>query len=76
MTSDTGGNDGDDGWSRVSHHYNAKMQDTLGSVERLRLLHNAPMFSFWSDIKQELLLAADEITNLRRRLEEKSNDGG
>jgi hypothetical protein len=32
------------------------------------------MFSFWSDIKRELVMAADEIRMLRRQLEDKSDD--
>lgn len=71
MTRDT-----ENDWAAICKSHQDRLQRPLGSVERLRLLHDAPMFSFWADIKRELLLAAEEITHLRRRLEEKNNDGG
>jgi hypothetical protein len=43
-------------------------------VDRLQLLSDSPMFSFWHDIKNELAAAAEEIRLLRRRLEEKQDD--
>lgn len=68
------GNSDDTGWIRASEEYQARLRRAGDRVDRLILLSESPMFSFWSDIKRELALAADEIRMLRRQLEDKSDD--
>lgn len=45
-------------------------------AERMRMLATAPMFSLWSQAKQQLEEAADEIERLRKRIDElEAGDG-
>lgn len=42
----------------------------------MRMLATAPMFSLWSQAKQQLEEAADEIDRLRKRIDElEAGDG-
>lgn len=65
---------GDTGWARASEAYQDRLMKAADRVDRLQLLSDSPMFSFWHDIKNELAAAAEEIRLLRRRLEEKQDD--
>jgi len=64
----------DTGWSRASEAYHDRLMKAADRVDRLQLLSDSPMFSFWHDIKNELAAAAEEIRLLRRRLEENQDD--
>ncbi len=43
-------------------------------ADRLMILHDSQMFSFWTDIKRELAAASEEIRSLRHQLEDLKND--
>lgn len=64
----------DTGWMATSEAYQDRLRRAADRVDRLMLLHDSPMFSFWIDIKRELAEAADEIRMLRRKVEELQND--
>jgi hypothetical protein len=64
----------DTGWQRASEAYQDRLMRAIDIADRLQLLSDAPMYSFWSDIKSELARASDEIRMLRRQLEEARND--
>lgn len=64
----------DTGWRNTSEAYQQRLMRAADRVDRLMLLHDSPMFSFWHDIKRELADAAEEIRLLRRRVEELQND--
>lgn len=43
-------------------------------ADRLMILHDSQMFSFWHEVKRELASASEEIRSLRRQIEDLKND--
>lgn len=66
--------EGDHGWQKASEAYHDRLLRAADRADRLQLLSDSPMFSFWTDIKKELRDASDEIRMLRRKIEELKND--
>lgn len=66
--------EGDHGWKDASEAYNYRLLRAADRADRLQLLSDSPMFSFWTDIKKELREASEEIRMLRRQIEELKND--
>ncbi len=58
----------DHGWLECSVAYQRRLAQTTDQIERLRLLAASPTFSFWTDIRTEMLMAAAEIRALRARV--------
>lgn len=48
--------------------YRRRLADATDRVDRLRILSDAPLFSFWHDVREEVKKAADEIEALRARV--------
>lgn len=48
--------------------FRRRLLEASDRVERLRIIHDAPIFSFWFEVKAELAKAADEIEALRSRV--------
>jgi uncharacterized protein YicC (UPF0701 family) len=48
--------------------YRRRLHDATDRVDRLRILSDAPLFSFWHDVREEVKKAADEIEALRARV--------
>jgi hypothetical protein len=48
--------------------FRRRLLEASDCVERLRIIHDAPIFSFWFEVKAELAKAADEIEALRSRI--------
>lgn len=67
-------NSEDAGWLKTSESYQARLLRAGDLPDRLTLLSDSPMFSFWSDIKSELARASEEIRMLRQRVKELEND--
>ena len=66
--------EGDHGWQKAGEAYQERLLRAGDRADRLQLLSDSPMFSFWTDIKKELRDASEEIRMLRRRIEELKND--
>lgn len=48
--------------------FRRRLLEASDRVERIRIIHDAPIFSFWFEVKAELAKAADEIEALRSRV--------
>jgi hypothetical protein len=48
--------------------FRRRLLEASDRVERLRIIHDSPIFSFWFEVKAELAKAADEIEALRSRV--------
>jgi hypothetical protein len=47
----------------------ARLTEDMPVEERLRVVAYSPMFTFWSEIQNALLAAADEISRLNKIIE-------
>ena len=44
--------EGDHGWQKASEAYHDRLLRAADRADRLQLLSDSPMFSFWTDIKK------------------------
>lgn len=52
----------------VALDYRRRLYAADDRVDRLRILSDAPLFTFWHDVREEVKKAADDIEALRARI--------
>lgn len=52
----------------VALDYRRRLLAAEDRVDRLRILSDAPLFTFWHDVREEVKKAADDIEALRARV--------